>query len=120
MVRLGKLKEANIDWEDTAIGKRGIIGTPSTRTQYIKEHIGRSEISTGASVVLLKATHGLDTIVGGIAQYRATTNAASVVKATPVYGSVHHASCIKFAIEGKGAMATHGYFSYIVFGTASS
>lgn len=115
------MKEANIDWEDTTIGKRGIIRSPA-QANYVKTYIGRisascaGEGTTGGSVRVLKATHGLDTILGAVVTVNKVnrTDVGTIVQA-----SVVNASTLLLELDGFTAAGSVLHFDAIIFGTAS-
>lgn len=118
-MRIGKWAESKIVFKDTTAGKRGLVQSPSNLGYYRKVYIGKltmpasSTAGTGGSARVLKAVHGLDSIVGGLGIER---NAGA--PATPVMASVINASTMLFSIQGYTAATT--YADIIVWGTSSA
>jgi len=117
-MRLGKWAEAKIVYGDTTIGKRGIQQTPKNVAYYRKVYTGKipvpasSAAGTGGTVRVLKATHGLDSIVGGLAIVRNKSNTSSI------YSSLINASTILFTLPGYTAATTN--FDAMIWGTSSA
>ena len=115
-MRIGKWAEAKIVFGDTTIGKRGIAKTPTGEAVYTKLYAGRVEVpassdaGTGGTVRVLKATHGLDTILGALANERRAV-------ATQMGASLINASTLLLSVAGYTAATTN--FDVVIWGTAS-
>lgn len=118
MVRIGTWAESRITFAETTTGKRGVRRSPSGLGNYVKLYAGKvpapasSTAGTGGSVRVLKATHGLDTIIGAVA---VTHN---WVPPTSIGVSVINASTLRLAVAGYTA-ATQS-FDVLIWGTSSA
>jgi hypothetical protein len=116
-VRIGKWAEAKLVFKDTSTGQRGIIRSPTTLPNYLRMYIGSipvpasSTLGTGGTVRVTKSTHGLDTIVGGLATLRNKSNTSSI------YATLINASTIEFVLPGYTAATTT--FDVLIWGTSS-
>lgn len=119
-MRIGKWAEAKIVFKDTTTGARGITRAPTTLANYVKQFQGRisvpasSTAGTGGTVRVLKATHGLDSIVGAVVTYTGTNPR----RATAIEASVVNASTLLISINGYSAATTA--LDAVIWGTSSA
>jgi len=116
-LKLGKWAESKIVFKDTSTGKRGVTRSPATLANYLKVYMGKinvpasSAAGTGGSVRVLKATHGLDTIIGAIANIVNKSNTSSI------HASIVNASTLLLTLPGYTAATAN--FDAVIWGTSS-
>lgn len=117
-MRIGKWAEAKIVFKDTSTGARGITRSPTTAGNYIKQFQAKitvpasSTAGTGGSTRVLKATHGLDTIVGAVVHGHNWT------PGTQIGVSVINASTLRLAVAGYTAATQR--IDVVIWGTSSA
>jgi len=110
-LKLGKWAESKIVFKDTSTGKRGITRSPTTLANYLKVYMGQVTAPAG-TVQVRKATHGLDTVIGGVANIVNKSNTSSI------FASIIAASVIEFTLPGYNAAPLN--FDVIIWGTSSA
>jgi len=119
MARIGTWAESRVVFAETTSGKRGVQRSPGGLGNYLKLYAGKvnvpasSTLGTGGSVRLLKATHGLDTIVGAVA-----VALSPYAGPTAITASVVNASTLVLTLPGYTAATAN--FNAVIWGTSSA
>lgn len=118
MARIGTWAESRVVFAETTTGKRGVRRSPGGLGNYLKLYAGKvsvpasSTLGEGGSVRVLKATHGLDSIIGAVAV------GVNWTPATPINFTVVNASTLLLSVAGYTA-ATQT-FNAVIWGTSSA